>query len=34
MMTGKIKVTVWNEYIHEKEDEEVKKVYPQGILLL
>lgn len=26
-----IKVTVWNEYIHEVEFEEVKKIYPKGI---
>ena len=26
-----INVTVWNEYIHEREDEAVGKVYPQGI---
>ncbi|UNM89223.1 ThuA domain-containing protein [Vagococcus sp. CY52-2] len=26
-----IHVTVWNEYRHEKTDEEVKKVYPEGI---
>jgi len=26
-----IKVTVWNEYIHEKKDEEVARVYPEGI---
>ncbi len=30
-MTRKIKVTVWNEYRHEKHAEEVKKVYPEGI---
>ena len=27
----KIKVTVWNEYRHEKLDEEIRKVYPDGI---
>jgi len=26
-----INVTVWNEFRHEKSDEEVKKVYPDGI---
>jgi trehalose utilization protein len=26
-----IRVTVWNEYRHEREDAEVGKVYPQGI---
>jgi len=26
-----INVTVWNEFRHEREDEEVKAVYPQGI---
>lgn len=26
-----IKVTVWNEYIHENEYEEIRKVYPKGI---
>ena len=26
-----INVTVWNEYRHEKTDEEVKKIYPDGI---
>ena len=28
---GKIRVTVWNEYRHEKRDEEIAKVYPEGI---
>lgn len=27
----KVKVTVWNEYRHEKLDEEIRKVYPEGI---
>ncbi len=27
----KIKVTVWNEYVHERESEVIAKVYPQGI---
>lgn len=26
-----INVTVWNEYRHEKEDEQVRRMYPQGI---
>ncbi len=26
-----INVTVWNEFRHEKEDEDVKKIYPEGI---
>ncbi|WP_167958460.1 ThuA domain-containing protein [Anaerosporobacter faecicola] len=26
-----IKVTIWNEYIHERELEEIKNVYPEGI---
>ena len=26
-----IQVTVWNEYRHEKTDEEVQKMYPEGI---
>ncbi len=30
-MTNKIRVTVWNEYRHEKESEEVARIYPQGI---
>lgn len=30
-MTQSIRVTVWNEYRHEKSDEEVAKVYPNGI---
>lgn len=30
-MQGKIRVTVWNEFRHEKEHEAVKKVYPQGM---
>lgn len=28
---NKIKVTVWNEYRHEKTNDEVKKIYPEGI---
>ncbi len=30
-MTGKIRVTVWNENWHEHHNEAVKKVYPEGI---
>ncbi len=30
-MTKQIRVTVWNEYRHEREDEAVGAVYPQGI---
>lgn len=30
-MSTTIKVTVWNEYFHERERESVKKVYPAGI---
>ncbi len=28
---SKVKVTVWNEYLHEKTSESVAKVYPKGI---
>ncbi len=30
-MKSTIRVTVWNEFIHEQKDEEVKKIYPDGI---
>ncbi len=30
-MTDKLRVTVWNEFRHEKTDAEVARVYPQGI---
>ena len=30
-MTENLRVTVWNEYRHEKSDEEVAEVYPNGI---
>ena len=30
-MCAKIRVTVWNEYRHEKKDADVKAVYPDGI---
>jgi len=26
-----IRVTVWNEFIHEKEDVKVAEIYPNGI---
>lgn len=26
-----MRVTIWNEFLHEKESEEVKKIYPNGI---
>ena len=26
-----LKVTIWNEYRHEQSDEEVRKVYPDGL---
>ena len=27
----KIRVTVWNEFRHEKSDQKVKEIYPEGI---
>ena len=30
-MAKKINVTVWSEFIHEKNDENVKKIYPNGL---
>ncbi len=30
-MANKIRVTVWNEFRHEKVDEAIRKVYPDGI---
>jgi trehalose utilization protein len=30
-MNTKIRVTIWNEYIHERENAAVKKIYPEGI---
>ena len=30
-MMEQLKVTVWNEFVHEREQEEVAKIYPQGI---
>ncbi|NOY74462.1 MAG: trehalose utilization protein ThuA [Kiritimatiellaeota bacterium] len=31
MCTGNVKVTVWNEFRHEKSNEAVKKLYPEGM---
>jgi trehalose utilization protein len=28
---SKPRITVWNEYVHEKEEQEIAKVYPKGI---
>lgn len=30
-MQNKIRVTVWNEFIHEKIDDKARKLYPEGI---
>ncbi len=30
-MEKKIKVTVWNEFRHEKSEESIKKIYPEGM---
>jgi len=30
-MSKKIRITVWNEFRHEKSDERVKSIYPEGI---
>jgi len=30
-MNNPIRVTVWNEYHHEKRDEEIARIYPEGI---
>ena len=30
-MSLKIHVTVWNEFLHEKEDERVQQIYPNGM---
>jgi len=30
-MADKIRVTVWNENVHERKDEKVRKIYPDGI---
>ena len=31
MADKKIRVTVWNEYEHEREDPDAQKIYPDGI---
>ena len=31
MSADSIKVTVWNEYRHERKDPNVAKIYPEGI---
>ena len=28
---GKIRVTVWNEYLHEVQFDEIRAIYPEGI---
>ena len=30
-MNGKIRVTVWNEFLHEKRDPKIAEIYPDGI---
>ncbi len=30
-MSAKIRVTVWNEFRHEKKNEEVRRIYPEGM---
>lgn len=30
-MPEKIRVTVWNEFLHERQDEAVRKIYPDGM---
>ena len=30
-MNDKIRVTVWSEFVHEKKNQEVAKIYPQGL---
>ena len=30
-MSNKTRITIWNEYIHERENEEIRKLYPQGM---
>lgn len=30
-MANKIKVTVWNEYVHEVQEESIRAIYPEGI---
>lgn len=31
IMSDEIKITVWNEFVHEKKNKTVKKIYPNGI---
>lgn len=31
MGAGMVKVTIWNEFLHEKKQEEVRAIYPKGI---
>ena len=30
-MSTKIRVTVWGEFVHEKKNEAVRKIYPEGM---
>ena len=30
-MDKTIRVTVWNEFLHEKQNQEIGKIYPEGI---
>ena len=30
-MDSKLAVTIWNEFRHEKQDENIRSVYPEGI---
>ena len=30
-MPAKINVTIWNEFLHEKKDEKVRHIYPDGM---
>ena len=30
-MSAEIRVLVWNEYIHERQNEHIARVYPRGI---
>lgn len=30
-MAKKIRVTVWNEFVHERENKDIRAIYPQGI---
>lgn len=29
--TGRIRITVWNEFVHERKNEAVRKIYPDGM---